>query len=387
MSENQPVSTIHEILDFDGKVSLSSGQQYEIFRSLGDLLFIKDSLFRIVDANEAFLALYPEEKRGKVIGYTTFEDYPEDQMREFVKEDQRALDEGLSEVQETIDFPNGQRRTLLTRKVGVTGPDGNRYVFGSARDITDVVKTKESLAIANAELEEFAYRVSHDLRSPLVSSVKLLSMAVTALESGSTEDAKEFVTTSLASINGLENLAEDILSLHRLKQTETPYTLINFAELIAQTWRRHRVDEPIRLETDIECKQPPIADAFGLATVLDNLISNAIKYRNTESRDSFVEVKISTTEKKIRISVTDNGIGFPEHKIDKIFSMFQRFHPKVENGSGLGLYMVKQWVDRSDGTLTVEHLNPGTRFILEIPQRRISEPNQEEDNVRQNFSR
>lgn len=370
MSEIQSTSNIHEILDFDGRVSLSSGQQYEIFRSLGDLLFIKDSEFRILDANEAFLALYPPEKRDQVIGYTTFEDYPEHQMREFVKEDQRALDEGLSEVQETIDFPDGQRRTLLTRKVAVTSPDGNRYIFGTARDITDVIKTRESLAIANAELEEFAYRVSHDLRSPLVSSVKLLSMAEKALENGSVDEAQKFVTTSLASINGLESLAQDILSLHRLKQTETEYTSIDFDELIGESWVRHKVDECIQLETQIDCKHPPIADAFGLATVLDNLISNAIKYRNLESNDCFVKVEASTTANKIYLSVTDNGIGIPKHKTTKMFSMFQRFHPKIENGTGLGLYMVKQWVDRSNGTLKVEHLTPGTKFMLEIPQHR-----------------
>lgn len=343
---------------------------YGIFASSDDLLFVKDEQYRIVDANKAFIDLYPPEKQDQVIGFTTFEDYKEEQMREFVAEDQRAFDEGFSEVRETIDFPDGIRRTLLTRKARIDGHDGHRYIFGSARDISEIVETENSLEIANAELEEFAYRVSHDLRSPLVSSVKLLKLALRSLNKDAKEESIRFVTTALDSLSNLENLAKDILDLHKLKRGEVVIEAMDFNQVIADIWQRHHLDEPVRLVSNVNQDIQPYVDSSGMLNVLENLVSNAIKYHNPESKDCYVSVDILSTNDNIRIKVADNGIGIPPDRQEQLFNMFQRFHPRVAQGTGLGLYMVRQWVDKVGGTIGVQHLKEGTEFTLDIPQQR-----------------
>ncbi|MFN3238102.1 MAG: sensor histidine kinase [Pseudomonadales bacterium] len=342
-----------------------------MFRSAPDLLFVKDSEFRIVQANPAFLNVYPAEMRDKVIGYTTFEAYPPEQMKAFVAEDQRALDEGYSEVQETVDMPDGQTRTLLTRKMAFADHDGQRYIFGMARDITDLKNTEASLTEANRELKEFAYRVSHDLRSPLVSSIKLLSLALKAMDQQSFAESRILVDTAHGSLLNLEKLARDILDLQRLNHADSINERFQLEEVIMDVWQR-QPEHKAQLVTHID-SEPVICDRAGLKMVLVNLISNAITYQDQTKPEHLVEIVASSTPDTIHISIRDYGIGFPEAQRDKIFEMFQRFHPKLSVGTGLGLYMVKKWLDRVGGDIKLEHLTDGSQFSVNLPQGSLTE--------------
>lgn len=106
------------------------------------LVFVKDEDFRIVAANQAFLELYPENERQDVVGTTTVEQFDEEQRDRFLEQDRIALRDGFTETTETIDFPNGDRRTLLTRKVGYSSRAGDRYAIGISSDITELERTR-----------------------------------------------------------------------------------------------------------------------------------------------------------------------------------------------------------------------------------------------------
>ncbi|MEO9462832.1 MAG: ATP-binding protein [Marinomonas sp.] len=125
-----------------------------IFKHIPDLIFVKDEEFRIVQANEHFLGVYPEDMRDSILGTTTIEQYNEEERNAFLVQDKIAFDEGISEVEESIDFPDGARRTLLTRKVRFEDSQDNKFVLGIGRDITELVdarKEKEfSLALLNS---------------------------------------------------------------------------------------------------------------------------------------------------------------------------------------------------------------------------------------------
>jgi signal transduction histidine kinase len=98
-------------------------------------------------------------------------------------------------------------------------------------------------------------------------------------------------------------------------------------------------------------------------SIMYNLLSNAIKYRSSE-RSPEVVVRMEKVDGKILLSVTDNGLGIPSDKLDKVFTIFKRFHDHVE-GSGLGLYIVKRMIDRSKGQIEVDStLNKGTIFTI-----------------------
>lgn len=113
-----------------------------------NLIFVKDEEFRLVRANKAFLNLYPEPMRDSVIGTTTVESYNKEEAEAFLYQDKLAFEQGISEIEETILFPDGKERTLHTLKTRFQDSENNNYILGVAHDITDikqaVLRVKES---------------------------------------------------------------------------------------------------------------------------------------------------------------------------------------------------------------------------------------------------
>ena len=108
-----------------------------------DLIFVKDEEFRIVRANQSFLNVYPEEMRDSIIGTTTLEAYDEAEREQFVEQDRIALEHGYSETEESIQFPDGERRVLFTKKVGFENEEGQKFALAIGRDITELVEARE----------------------------------------------------------------------------------------------------------------------------------------------------------------------------------------------------------------------------------------------------
>jgi signal transduction histidine kinase len=112
---------------------------------------------------------------------------------------------------------------------------------------------------------------------------------------------------------------------------------------------------------------PFYSDAFRLRIIFKNLISNAIKYMNLRRPDNFIWFTIDTDANAMQLKVQDNGIGIDQAYIDRIFSMFFRATERSD-GSGLGLYIVKQTVQRLGGTISLQStLDEGTQFSIFLP--------------------
>ena len=342
-----------------------------VFSKIDDMVFVKDEDFRFVLANPAFLNVYPEERRDEVIGFTTVEEFDEQQRQLFLAEDQRALDEGYTETQETIDCPDGIRRTLWTRKSRFEDAEGNAFVLAVARDVTGDERTRKALETANQELEEFSYRISHDLRSPLVSSLKLLELLADVVDQEDPAASKRLLSTATDSLKRLNGLANDILDIARIRQGEIAGEVIDIESLTAHIWEDlHAQAEAnaVRLEAAFHLGADLVGDRYGLNLLLANLLSNAVKYADKNTSDAWVQVSANVNPRVVRISVTDNGIGIPAEYRSQLFGMFKRFHPSHASGSGLGLYMVAKWAERLGGSIEAEHLPQGTRFNIELPQ-------------------
>ncbi len=126
-------------------------------------------------------------------------------------------------------------------------------------------------------------------------------------------------------------------------------------------------DRPVEIKFEINNEQPFISDKSRINILLNNLISNAIRYQNPATDNPLVDITINMSDTETDIIVKDNGIGISKENQQKIFEMFYRVSEKSV-GSGLGLYLVKEIVDKLEGKIVIEsEVGKGTAFCINLP--------------------
>jgi len=230
----------------------------------------------------------------------------------------------------------------------------------------ELITTNTELLKTNRELDRFVYSVSHDLRSPLTSILGLISF----IEEESLEtDTLEHIGMIRNSVNRLDEFIKNILSYSRNNRTGLDIVQIPLQQTtteIVNSLRSIKDAENILFEIDIKEQQPFFSDRLRLNTLLENLISNAIKYHKTNQTDSFIKIIGQSNHEKLFLSIIDNGIGIASKDHDKIFDMFFRLSGK-KNGSGIGLYIVKDTVQILQGSIEVHsEEGKGTTFNITL---------------------
>lgn len=235
-------------------------------------------------------------------------------------------------------------------------------------------KRNEELVKINQELDSFVYSVSHNLRAPLMSVLGLLRLAYIEVErSGKETDVLlSYFSMMEHSINKLDDTLKEILDYSRNARSEIRIEQVDFRKVLEDGFERlryHEGSERIEKIIEVEDNAPLYSDTNRLGVVLNNLISNAIKYRDPGKEHQYVKVKARVTEKNLTLTFSDNGIGINSELVKKIFDMFFRATEKSE-GAGLGLYIVKETVEKLGGRIsTSSDVGIGTTFQIEIPNR------------------
>jgi signal transduction histidine kinase len=222
----------------------------------------------------------------------------------------------------------------------------------------------------NAELERFTYTVSHDLKSPLVTIRGFLGFLRDDVKSGNMDRFEKDLDRIANAANKMQSLLNDLLELSRVGRIINPPQDIDFG-LIA----RETVDlligqiEANRVRVEIQKDLPVIrGDRIRLVEVLQNLISNAIKFMGNQSEPR-IEVGLSGFDSNERavLFVRDNGIGIEPEYHERIFGLFNRLDPNIE-GTGIGLTLVKRIVEVHGGKVWVESkLGEGAAFYFTLP--------------------
>jgi PAS domain S-box-containing protein len=228
----------------------------------------------------------------------------------------------------------------------------------------ELITTNTELQKSNTELDRFVYSVSHDLRSPLTSILGLVSF----IEEESHEAITlEHIGMIRKSVNRLDEFIKNILSYSRNNRTGLDIVQISLQKEtteIVNSLSSIKEAEGIHFEVEIKEHQPFYSDRLRLNTLLENLISNAIKYHKTNQKGNYIKIMGHTTHEKLMLSISDNGIGIsPEHH-NKIFDLFFRISG-TKNGSGIGLYIVKDTVQILKGTIQV-HSKEGKGATFDI---------------------
>ena len=229
-------------------------------------------------------------------------------------------------------------------------------------------KTADLLA-ANVELEEFSYRTSHDLRSPIISSLAILGLIPNMISIGKNKEAIEGIAKVQGSLNKLKNLIDDILHLTEVKNKEEDDEVLNLTQIIDDSLEKlEHMDGFTRLEIKRDHQEDIsiLTQRVRLSMIVENFLSNAIKYQDPHEKNSFIKVRTFSEEKYIIIEFSDNGLGIPENQAENLFKMFKRFHPKVAYGTGLGLHLIKKSADAIGAIVEFENLEKGSLFRLKI---------------------
>ena len=232
-----------------------------------------------------------------------------------------------------------------------------------------LTQSNEELQKTNSELDRFVYSASHDLRSPLTSLRGLIQILEMQIDSSEKVDKKPIYLMT-KTINKMDKFISDILDYSLNTRAELAIEKINFEEQIKSSWEDLEymdIDFKPKLTLDIKQNTDFFSDPKRISIILNNLISNAIKYHDKNKTDHFINISIATDNKKVTIVIEDNGIGISEEYIDKIFHMFHRV-TSLSTGSGMGLYIVKETVEKLKGAIdVVSELEKGTKFTIKIP--------------------
>lgn len=229
----------------------------------------------------------------------------------------------------------------------------------------------QNLEKINKELDQFAYVVSHDLKAPLRAINNLSEWIQEDLEDIMDADNKKNMELLRGRVKRMELLINGILEYSRIGRMEHKQTVVDLTELFREIKDANAIANNINI--DFENDLPPIlTEKIPLYQVLQNLVSNAIKYNDKEK----IKVKIEFVKKEseFEFSVYDNGPGIDREFHDKIFVIFQTLQSrdKIES-TGVGLAIVKKIIEDKGGTIKLEsEKNEGSKFSFTWPMTMIN---------------
>lgn len=230
-----------------------------------------------------------------------------------------------------------------------------------------IEKQNLELKTTNEELDRFVYSASHDLKSPL-SSIKGLVNLFEADPEGTKE---EYLPKIKSRIEMMDKFIGEITDYSRNTRIQISMEFILLKPLIEEiVFSLKYSDGADQLTFQIEMEEDFVvrSDAYRLRIILNNLISNSIKYADLNKDKPFVLIKGSKDADVARIEVVDNGIGIAKELHGKAFNMFFRATEK-STGSGLGLYIVSESIKKLNGEVQLNsELGSGTTITLKLPQ-------------------
>ncbi|MGI8950024.1 MAG: hybrid sensor histidine kinase/response regulator [Chitinophagaceae bacterium] len=217
----------------------------------------------------------------------------------------------------------------------------------------------------NDELNRFVYSTSHDLRSPLASIMGVLNLA--KME-GSVQDANNYLGMIETCVNKMDAFIQKIIEYYKSIRFENEHELIDFNQLLDESIQMCSMQNP-SITFDVQIEQPCEfkGDLFRLSVIMNNLISNAVKYQRPTEANPMVILKVRIDEHIAEIVIEDNGIGILDEHVNNIFKMFFRSSYNI-TGLGIGLYIVKEALTRIGGEISVHSIyGSGTTFELIVP--------------------
>ena len=232
----------------------------------------------------------------------------------------------------------------------------------------ETVSKSLQLQNRNKELDDFTYVVSHDLKEPLVTVEGYSRVLLKDLGADKNTASVDYVNSIIQACTRMKGLIDDLLVLSRVSRLTEVMENVSLNDILTEVLDDLSFSLQEKHITPFlpENRVTYYCNPTHIKLVFRNLISNAIKFNNSDS--PFIKIVLEEGDKRILCSIQDNGIGIEKRFFDKIFVIFQRLHPEYE-GSGAGLAIVKKIIELYQGQIWLESdLGKGTTFYFSLPR-------------------
>ncbi|CAA6606214.1 putative Histidine kinase [Rhodospirillaceae bacterium LM-1] len=289
---------------------------------------------------------------------------------------QMAFKDGRAEAEACLVSKDGCETPYIFTGVRVE-LNGSPYLTGVGIDVAErqrsakaLQEKAEAVERSNAELEQFAYVASHDLREPL----RMISSYIALLErrygAALDKEAHEFIAFAKDGAQRMDRLVLDLLEFSRVGRSQHPMVLVDVREILEEAMANLSMsirENEARVEIVGEIPTTK-ANAHELIRLFQNLIGNALKYRHAD-RPPHIRIECKMVKSEWVFSVADNGIGIDPKYFDRIFLVFQRLHSRKDfEGTGIGLAVCKKIVEHHGGRMWVSSVpGIGSIFSFSLP--------------------
>jgi signal transduction histidine kinase len=241
----------------------------------------------------------------------------------------------------------------------------DRYALDLERAVDE---RTEKLARSNYELENFAFVVAHDLRSPLLTISGYSQLLQEEYASRLEVSGNEYIAQIVDGVTRMNRMIEDLLDYSRVGRSEHPLELVEIPAVITQAMANLEAsiwEQKARIQ--FGAMPEVLGDQTQLVQLFQNLIGNAIKFRRDVS--PLVHVTAADKNSHWEFAVEDNGIGIAKKHFDRLFHIFQRLQGREYPGTGIGLAICKKIVERHGGQIWLDSVvGQGTTFFFTLPK-------------------
>lgn len=239
------------------------------------------------------------------------------------------------------------------------------------KTLFELEEKNKALELANEELDHFVYSASHDLKAPLSSILGLINIAKYEVKDKQLLDYFDRIENR---VDRLTKFIKEVIEISRNTRTDVKPEKVSLNQIVDEVIENNNYlegIEEIRVTKEIDIKESILIDRARLEVILNNLISNAMKYGDHRKQQQQIKIAAYMKKNKLLIEVADNGIGIPLEQQKKVFEMFYRGVQDKE-GSGLGLYIVKNMVKKLGGNLKLYSVpGEGTTVAITLPYKTI----------------
>jgi PAS domain S-box-containing protein len=332
------------------------------------MLLVDPASGKIVDANTAAARFYgysEDELRGMLISNINTQNEAEIQL-----ERQQALDEQRNYFVFMHRCANGDLRSVEVYSSPVDTA-GKKLLFSIVYDITERKKAEDALRRSNADLERFAYSVSHDMRQPLRAISGHLQLLQRSMKDKLDDEERENMNFALEGAKRMDSMIVSLLDYSRVgRKTEAKQIIPSRNSLDEALGFLAPLIAEVGADVTLDGVWPQIfASRDELTRLFQNLIGNAVKFHDPGQAVK-VEINSVVQGETWRVSVRDQGVGINPQQMDRLFQFFSRLQSRGRfDGTGMGLALCRRIVEHHNGRIWVESAGEGlgSVFIFELP--------------------